>query len=314
MDTGEKHELMLRAAWLYHVEGMTQAEVGERLNITRRSVNEMLSEAMETGIVSVSFNSRLAECCELEADLRRAFGLDEAVVVPSPRDPAQVHRVLGRATADHFGRLLARRKPNSVGVGWGATLRETIRFSRSQTLPNLTVRSLIGGLARGAEINTFETVRGFAQVLGAECQYFVAPIYADSPESRDSILAQSVFKRSFDLNRQVEIALLSAGEMTRKSLLVRYGLPRPESLGELEKAGAVGDLMGRFMDAEGTLLNHPVNRQVLAPEMADFLEIPIRIVASGGLYKARIMEAIARAKHANVIVTDTDCARAMLAG
>src|SRR5690242_14128969 len=37
-----QQQLMIRAAWLYHVEGLTQAEIGERMNLTRRRVNELL--------------------------------------------------------------------------------------------------------------------------------------------------------------------------------------------------------------------------------------------------------------------------------
>lgn len=31
-----QQKLMAKAAWLYHVEGLTQAEIGERMNLTRR--------------------------------------------------------------------------------------------------------------------------------------------------------------------------------------------------------------------------------------------------------------------------------------
>ena len=42
----EYRELMVRAAWLYHVESLTQQQIAERMNITRRRVNEILSEAL----------------------------------------------------------------------------------------------------------------------------------------------------------------------------------------------------------------------------------------------------------------------------
>ena len=58
-------EIMARAAWLYHMEGLTQAQIAERLNLTRRRVNEMLASALRDGLVKVSFNGKLAECAEL---------------------------------------------------------------------------------------------------------------------------------------------------------------------------------------------------------------------------------------------------------
>ncbi|CDZ53841.1 sugar-binding transcriptional regulator [Neorhizobium galegae] len=309
----EYRELMVRAAWLYHVESLTQQQIAERMNITRRRVNEILSEALEAGVVRISFDSVLAESVELEAKLRKRFGLQDAVVVPTPADPALLHSVLGRGAAGFLGRLIQTQKPASIGVGWGSTLRETIQHIPSLNEPQIKVRSMMGGLTQGSEINTFEIVRGFAQVLNAQCRYFVAPIYAESPESRDAIISQAVFQRTFKQICEVDVAYLSVGDVSQQSLQVRYGLPEGMTEQILRKAGAVGDLMGRYLDATGKEIDHPLNRQVLAPEMEDFRRIGCRIVASGGPHKHKILQAVAQNGLINVLITDADSAKAMLA-
>nr|WP_250809044.1 sugar-binding transcriptional regulator [Neorhizobium tomejilense] len=309
----EYRELMVRAAWLYHVESLTQQQIAERMNITRRRVNEILSEALEAGVVRISFDSVLAESVELEAKLRKRFGLQDAVVVPTPADPALLHSVLGRGAAGFLGRLIQTQKPASIGVGWGSTLRETIQHIPSLNEPQIKVRSMMGGLTQGSEINTFEIVRGFAQVLNAQCRYFVAPIYAESPESRDAIISQAVFQRTFKQICEVDVAYLSVGDVSQQSLQVRYGLPEGMTEQILRKAGAVGDLMGRYLDATGKEIDHPLNRQVLAPEMDDFRKIGCRIVASGGAHKRKILQAVAQSGLVNVMITDADSAKAMLA-
>lgn len=309
----EHRELMVRAAWLYHVEGLTQQQIAERMNITRRRVNEVLSEALEAGVVRISFDSALAESVELEAKLRQRFGLMDAVVVPTPADSALLHSVMGRGAAGFLGRLIQTQKPASIGVGWGSTLRETIHHMPSLHEPQIEVRSMMGGLTHGSEINTFEIVRGFAQVLNAQCRYFAAPIYAESPESRDAIISQSVFQKAFRQICEVDVAYLSVGDVSQKSLQVRYGVPEGTSDKALQKAGAVGDLMGRYLDASGREIDHPLNRQVLSPDMEDFRRIGCRIVASGGAHKHRILHAVATSGLVNVLITDSDSARAILA-
>lgn len=303
---------MVRAAWLYHAEGMTQAEIAEHLHVTRRRVNEMLARARETGVVSISFNSRPADCAELEVALRARYGLEDAVVAPAPANPEKSHSVIGRATADYLNRLIPSRKPRSLGVGWGATLRETIRYATPQKWPDLTVRSMMGGLTQGAEINTFETVSGFAKLWGSQCRYFVAPIYAESPESRDIIIQQAVFQKIFRKICEVDIALVSVGDVTEKSLQVRYGLPDDTSAEDLRAAHAVGDLIGRYLDAGGQPVAHRLNRQVLAPELDAFRRIPCRVIIGGGAYKIPVLRAVVAAGHASVLVTDEECARALL--
>ena len=308
----ENRELMVRAAWLYYVESLTQQQIAERLNVTRRRVNEVLAEALDSGMVRISFETAMAENVELEQKLRQRFGLQDAVVMPTPDDPALLHSVLGRGAAGFLGRMIQTREPGSIGIGWGSTLRETIHHMASLNYPDIKVRSMMGGLTHGSEINTFEIVRGFAQVLSAQCRYFAAPIYAESAESRDAIISQAVFQKTFRQICEVDVAFLSVGDVSQKSLQVRYGLPEGMSDKMLRKAGAVGDLMGRYLGASGKEIDHPLNRQVLSPELEDFRRIGCRIVASGGAHKHRILHAVAASGLVNVLITDADSARAML--
>ncbi|MDX0950833.1 sugar-binding transcriptional regulator [Sinorhizobium medicae] len=307
-----QQDLMARAAWLYHVEGLTQAEIGKRMNLTRRRVNELLSSALEQGIVRISFGSPLIENAELESQLRDRFGLDDAVVVPTPADPCLLHSVIGRGAAAYLDCLIQMRKPASIGVGWGATLRQTMQHMTPASEPQIDVRSMMGGLTHGSEINTFEIVRGFAEVLKAQCHYFVAPIYAETAQSRDALIAQSVFRKTFRQICEVDISYLSAGDVSQQSLQVRYGLPEGVAVNDLSALGAVGDLLGRYVDIQGSPVDHPLNRQVLSPEFEDYRRIPCRIVASGGPHKHDILLALARAKLPTIMITDAESARAML--
>ncbi|WP_204314970.1 sugar-binding domain-containing protein, partial [Klebsiella pneumoniae] len=85
----------------------------------------------------------------------------------------------------------------------------------------------------------------------AQCNYLAAPIYAGSAASRDIILAQDVFQESFQRLATNDVAIMSIGDLSRRSLLIRYGLPRDVTVDSLRAAGAVGDIMGTFLDAHG---------------------------------------------------------------
>ena len=68
------------------------------------------------------------------------------------------------------------------------------------------------------------------------------------PASRDTILAQDVFRETFQRLAAIDVALMSVGDLSRRSLLIRYGLPRDVTVESLRAAGAVGDIMGTFLD------------------------------------------------------------------
>ena len=176
----EDDAVAVRAAWLYYMEGLTQDRVAEQLGLTRLRVNRLLSDARASGLVQITLNTRLASCLAVEAELKASCGLQDAVIVPTPQDPALVPVLLGRAAGEFLSRHLESNRVRSIGVGWGATLRETIRFVKPGAGPDINVNSMMGGLTRGLEINTFETAAALAARLGGRCSYLAAPLYAGS--------------------------------------------------------------------------------------------------------------------------------------
>ena len=308
----EDEQLRVRVAWLYFMEGLTQADIAAKLGITRLRPNRLLGEARESGLVNIQVNARLASCVALERQFVQETGLKDAVVVPTPADPDQIPAVLGRATAEYLARHLGENRVRGLGIGWGTTLRETIRHLRSANLTDLSINSMMGGLTYGLELNTFEIASEFARRVNGQCNYLAAPIYAGSPRSRDTILAQDVFQETFQRLATNDVALLSAGDLSRRSLLIRYGLPRDVTVDSLRAAGAVGDIMGTFLNARGQPVRHVVNKRVIAAPIEMLREIATVIVASGGLNKTAILAAVVRARLCSVLVIDESTARAAL--
>lgn len=308
----DDEQLRVRVAWLYFMEGLTQADIAGRLGITRLRANRLLGEARESGLVTIQVKARLSDCVALERQLVAETGLKDAVIVPTPADAEQIPAVLGRAAADYLSRHLGENRARALGIGWGATLRETVRHLAAANLPELSINSMMGGLTYGSELNTFEIASEFARRVNAQCNYLAAPIYSGSPKSRDTILAQDVFRETFQRLAAIDVALMSIGDLSRRSLLVRYGLPRDVTVESLRTAGAVGDIMGTFLDAAGQPVRHPVNRRVIALPIEMLKKIATVVVASGGLNKTAILAGVLRAGLCNVLIADEASARAAL--
>jgi lsr operon transcriptional repressor len=308
----EDDQTQVRVAWLYYMEGLTQAEVAGRVKITRLRVNRLLVEARASGLVNISLNSSLTGCIRLEQALVKECGLKDAVIVPTPQNRDLVAPVIGRAAGEYVSRVLESDRLRGFGVGWGATLRETIRHVRPGRHPKLVVSSMMGGLTYGIELNTFETASDLAGRVGAQCHYLAAPIYAGTPQSRDNIVAQDVFREAFERIAATDAAILSVGDLSRRSLLIRNGLPRDVTADDLRAAGAVGDILAQFVDAEGRPIDHSINRRVIALALDALRKIPIVILASGGTNKSRVIAAVVKAKLVSVLICDQRTAAAVL--
>src|SRR5436309_15251831 len=61
----EDEQLRVRVAWLYFMEGLTQADIAAKLGITRLRANRLLGEARESGLVKIQVNARLSGCVAL---------------------------------------------------------------------------------------------------------------------------------------------------------------------------------------------------------------------------------------------------------
>ena len=173
-----EEQLATRAAWLYFVSGLTQAQIGKKLGLNRTRVNRLLAQARDQGLVQINITGRLASCVALEEQLKKQYGLDEATVVPTPPSQELIPQVIATAA----GAALAERLKDgmSVGVGWGRTLRLSIQSVPRRALNRLSVVSLLGGLTRGSAVNPHETASHLADLVGAQCYYVAAPALTDT--------------------------------------------------------------------------------------------------------------------------------------
>ncbi|MFF7710372.1 sugar-binding domain-containing protein [Pseudomonas sp. NPDC007930] len=283
-------QLNIRIAWYYYVTHMTQQQIADHFGITRVRVNKALATCRETGLVQFRINSPLASCVALEHALQARFGLQRATVVPSPEDPAQIFRVLGVGVAPTVEAQL--RDGCTVAVGWGRTLRQAVRELEARSLPRLTVLSLLGGLHYGSANNTVEIASSLAGLFGGAYYYLAAPVFAPSETYRDMILAEQSVRAVLGQAREADLALLTVGDLTERSLMLELGLVDPASAQSLRDAGAVGDLLGRWLDRDGREVDHPFNRRAVGLSLEDLAHIKKVVLVSGGPYKADIIRAV----------------------
>ncbi len=302
-------QLQARASWYYYMGGMTQQEIADRLGLTRLRVNRLIAQARADGIVRIDVRMPLASCVALEEKLKRRHGLDDAVVVPSLPDPDALQQAIGEAAGALLDPLL--KDGIGLGVGWGRTLRAAVGRVTPHRFPASWVASLMGGLTRGSGTNTFEVATEFARSLGAECYYVAAPIYVPSVESRSALLTHYGLAEVMRRARDGHVAIVSCGDLTHRSLLASTHIVS-ECIPALQAAGAVGDLLGTFLDEYGRPVDHPLNQRVMALTLDELKAYPISILASGGPEKAHIVRAILRGGYVRRLVTDTSVAETLV--
>ena len=302
-------ELQARVAWYYFVGGLTQQDIANRLSTSRVSVNRLLAASRETGQVEVTINSDLAGCVALEHALIEQFGLLEAVVVPTPDDPALLRPALGVAAASHMAGIVT--DGMTIALAWGRTIEAVMDALPARPGRGLSVVGVQGGLANCGSLNTFEVVSDLAHLYDAEQHFFAAPMYANSAQDRERLLAQDSIRDACSKASSAELILYTAGGI-EDSLAVNVGVGDPRVVDELRANGAVGDVLGYFVDAQGQPVEHAVNDRCVAIPLSALSHGKRVMLIGGGTDRVAITRAALRGGLANILVTDERSAEAIV--
>ena len=308
----EDRALMLRAAWHYYIEERTQADIAGVLGVSRFRINRALAECRRQGLVQIQITSPLTSCVALEREIVATFGVREAVVVPSPADPDRSNVMVAAGLARHVDGLVADTGKKVFGFGWGKTIKEALRFINPAHRPDATIVTLLGTLPHVAERNSIEIIADLGRMLGAERRYMTAPIYADTPEARYVLTGQHFFSAMLATILDADAACFAVGNVREESLLIRHGLPKDVTAGDLAARGAVGELLGNFIDIDGRPIDHPINRQLVGPGLDDLRAMRSLVLASGGLEKTDILTGALRTGLIDVLISDERTMQAVL--
>ncbi|MEN0070033.1 MAG: sugar-binding domain-containing protein, partial [Propionicimonas sp.] len=207
-------------AWLYYIDGLTQADIAERMSTSRATVGRLLQEARDTGVVRVSIDPSILATMGLSRRLCDRFGLQDALVVP-PRSPgasaSSVNRRVAIAAASYVERYL---KPGAViGFGWGDTVMHLLFSIRSESLEGVTFASAAGGIDRYSR-EVFATGNG----IQAHLQLIPAPLVVNSPSTADALRQDTSVTRVLELSRQAVATVTGIGDTNAAENSVRAGL------------------------------------------------------------------------------------------
>lgn len=298
--------------WHYYINEMTQAEIAKLMGVTRLRVNQSIQRARASGMVRIEIDSPSLPRLDLQSQLQDRFGLNLALVAPAHPEHYDYHSAVGAALASHLSDRLRSGEWERVGVSWGMTLQCAIERMMPQSLPDLEVISMLGGTSHGESFNTFGIASGLAERLSARYSLLAAPIFLSPQVDKDVFLSQQIFAEHFDKLRRLDAAIMTASNISEHSYLIRTGLPADINPARLIRDGAIGDTVGRFLDAQGNVIQTELAACTVGIDLEDLRRVPERILAAAGHHKVQVIRAILKAKLANVLVTDDVTARLIL--
>ena len=306
----ESDRLRARAVWLYHVEGCTQNDIATRLGINRVMVVRMLADARRRNEVRITISAPLADLVELERETEKRFGIARVVVAPFADPEGDPVKVIAAAAGNFVSGIM--RSGMSVGVGWGRTLYSMLPFIEGQKLDDFRVVSLLGGIAAARRFNPAEFAWQFTELFQGDGFLIPAPAVVDSQETKHALLERCGLAAIFEMAESLDVALLSVGGISALTTSYRTGYISEADRRSLIEAGAVGDILYKFIDAKGAIVDHEVNSRVISVKLERLRRTPKRVLISGGREKLVSLRAAIDTLAPTTLITDELTARALV--
>jgi len=309
--------LMVRIAQMYYRMHMSQEQIGERLGLSRFRVGRLLDRALAESIVRIEIVHPAARLVDLEDALVERFGLVAAVVadVPATAAGADADDLARDAVAELAAELLATQRPTgTIGVSWGRTMLAVARRLADGWTGATEIVQLNGAASRSTQpTRANEILERFAATSGASFRLLPAPAIVGTPELRAALVQDPAIRETLDAARGASAVVFGLGIPAPDSPHLESGFVTEDEQARLRALGAVGDVIGRFLRADGRVAWGDLDARTVGLGLNDLRTRPFRLGVAAGAGRGPIALAAIRAGVLNAIACDDATAEWVLA-
>lgn len=305
-------------AWLYHMRGLRQSAIAERLNISQSKVSRLLEQAVDAGIVRTEVVLPPDEQSVLETELESAYGLRESHVYDIGRAPDESQLI------HELGQLLALRMQSiasDAGVmgftSWSRTLQEAVRQLRPLgQFSTQYVVEMVGDLGPPTfQHLAAQTTQQLADLTGGEPMFLRVPGVVASLEVKQTMLDHDKYARA-TLKKldELDFALVGIGSgEINPSLRAGDNFFTAEQVAQAKRLGAVGEVDLRYIGYDGEPVPTDFDELIVGVTLEQLRRAGRRWGVAGGRSKYRAIRAALVGGWINTLVTDSVTAQWLLA-
>ncbi len=300
-----------RAGWLYYVAGRTQDEIAAAMGISRQSAQRLVSLSVAEKLIKVRLDHPIAVCMELAEAVKQKYGLRQVEIVPTDPGSDAAPTGVAEAGAAELERWLKQPEPLIIAMGTGRTLRAAVDQLSPMECPQHRIVSLTGNISPDGSAAYYNVIFSMADAIKARHFPMPLPVLVSSRAERELLHQQALVRPTITLGTKADVTFVGIGEIDPQAPLLLDGFLQPQEVESLMQAGATGEICGWTFDADGRLLDNPVNERVASIPLPS-RETSCVIGLARGRRKHAAIRAALRGAHINALITDEDAARFLL--
>jgi len=147
---------------------------------------------------------------------------------------------------------------------------------------------------------------------GGTATLLAAPAIVEQRSTRQVLESDRAVADVLALATKADLFLFSPGAMGSDSVLVDSGQIDASDLARLAAAGAVGDVLGRFIDADGRIVDPDLDARTLGLSLDLLRSSTTSVALVSGTAKRAVCRAVVTSGLCDVLITDDHNARHLL--
>lgn len=316
--------LVLKAAYLYYIDNMSQNEIAQRLKISITTVSRLLKKAKEEKIVEFVIRDPYVECIHLEQALKQEFGLKDIIIAPAVAregeeaistsdDGETVKKLVALEGARYVQRII--KDDDVLGITWGSTMYHLINCLNPAQKVGATFVTLHGSIACcDPELDVRSLVTRISKAFSGTNYPLLSETLMSSKQAADIIKQEKNIQKVYQKFDEINISISGIGSFypEMRSVLGKPEFMQPEDLKKLQDKNVVGDIALRFFDKEGKECQTDVKDRMISIDFEKFKKIETKISIASGTEKAYTVFSALKGGLIDVLIVDYELGNEIL--
>ncbi|MDT2767623.1 sugar-binding domain-containing protein [Globicatella sulfidifaciens] len=301
-DSSNKEYEVTKVAWYYYVENLTQQKIAEIMGVSRITVNKMLDEARNKGIIQFNIPLQNLKKIELENKLKEKYNLEDVLIIPTGEEE-NLKSILGKAAAIYIENLL---ENNSyINIGYGETLNSLIDNLTKTSEKSFSIISLTGGVMPYLPYYSNSNNKLSLNLIPA-------PLFMDNLVAAEKIQQEKSVQDIFDLSSLASLSVTGIGELSEEATIQKTGIVSSMDLKKMKMKGAVADILMHFIDKDGNLIQSEYENKLISTSLEKLRGMKNIIAVAAGDKKVNAIDASMKTRIFNRLITDENTARQLI--
>lgn len=302
-----ENDLVVKIAWHYYIEGLTQNEISEYLNLSRMKVIKYLEKAKADNVIQFKIDLEKMDNLTLQNKIKEKYALKDIHIVPTS-DHNNVESLTIAAARYIEDRITS---DTMISIGYGEAVSRTLGHLRISTKYKVTFVSLSGGV-KFYMPTAIDTKSDYYTNPNYNHYIVPSPIIVSSSTIAQHLLTEEPVKKVLEMVPYSNLTVIGIGALNDRATLIKEGYFNSNDFEILKTRGAVGDLLSQFYDINGDILDLDIHKQLICTEIDVLKSLNNVVAVAGGLEKKDAIIGALKGGYIDVLITDELVAQSLV--